>query len=119
MHGSTDPGALAGSLLLSINQSSVNNGMVSDTRGLTCGGLRHNYHELLKRARFLEQGSLYAIRRGAANAIKGERLGPICYWLLTEKIDKLSTARLMQVMGHKDPKIFGRHYISKTTFADV
>lgn len=25
----------------------------------------------------------------------------------------------MQVMGHKDPKIFSRHYISKTTFADV
>lgn len=25
----------------------------------------------------------------------------------------------MQVMGHKDPKIFSKHYISKTTFADV
>lgn len=49
----------------------TNNGMISDTRGLTYDNLRRNYQELLKRAGFLEQGSLYAIRRGAANAIEG------------------------------------------------
>lgn len=47
--------------------------MVSDTRGLTYDNLHRNHRGLLVRAGFPEQGSLYAIRRGAANAIEGER----------------------------------------------
>lgn len=51
----------------------VKNGTTGGMKGLTYDNLLRNYHELLKRAGFLECGSLYATRRGAANAIEGKR----------------------------------------------
>ena len=79
------------------------NGKISSHKGMTYDNFLSKYRELLSRAGFLTYSSPYSIRRGTANAIEG----------------KLSVARRMQVMGHKDHKIFSSHYISKTTFADV
>ncbi|KAG0138794.1 hypothetical protein HOY82DRAFT_595323 [Tuber indicum] len=81
----------------------IRNGMVSDNRGMTYNTFIRCYQKLLRREGFQQLGSPYSARCFAANAIE----------------DKLSSARIMQVMGHKDPKVFSRHYISSTTFAEV
>ena len=95
------------------------NGDLSSSKGMSYSNFLKHYHDLLERVGFLFHSTPYAIRRGTANAIEGSGHPPRLRSHLTPRIGKLSIARRMQVMGHRDPRIFARNYISKTAFADV
>lgn len=78
------------------------NGMTQNGKGMTYDTLLKEYDDLLFRAGFLVQVTLYGLRRNMGNVLDG----------------KVTESERSRVLGHLKASTFARHYASKTPNID-
>ena len=82
------------------------------------GTMSEHWRRLVKDAGYQDSASWYALRRASGNEIHGKFMPLKMFLILTVPVSAPQSI-LMQVMGHKDPQIFGKHYRSQNVLWDT
>ena len=82
------------------------------------GTMSEHWRRLVQGAGYQDPASWYALRRACGNEIHCKSMSSNLLMMLINSVSAPQSI-LMQVMGHKDPQIFGKHYRSQNVLWDT